>query len=88
MKQQNLTNIVKHWDAGQRGCGSLAIGLQQQLKRLGAGELLGVVARDAGAPADLPAWCRVTGNHLVSEAHPVYTIRKKITESKTGERYV
>lgn len=77
MKHQDLSDNVKRWDAGQGGCGRLVVELRQQLEPLHGGELLEVTARDAGAPADLPAWCRVTGHELVSAAHPVYAIRKR-----------
>jgi len=36
-----------------------------------------VIAHDLGAPADIPAWCRLTGHTLVSQEHPVYRIRRK-----------
>jgi tRNA 2-thiouridine synthesizing protein A len=64
------------WDAGETGCGQLIVGLRRQLERLDPGSLLKVIARDAGAPADLPAWCRITGYTLVSASHPVYVIQK------------
>ncbi len=64
------------WDAGETGCGQLIVGLRDQLEALRCGALLKVIARDAGAPADLPAWCRMTGHTLVSAAHPVYVIRE------------
>ena len=64
------------WDAGETGCGQLIVGLRRQLERLDQGSLLKVIARDAGAPADLPAWCRITGYTLVSASHPVYVIQK------------
>jgi tRNA 2-thiouridine synthesizing protein A len=35
------------------------------------------VARDAGAPADIPAWCRMTGHILLSTQHPEYFIQRK-----------
>ena len=65
------------WDAGETGCGQLIVGLRRQLEPLHCGASLEVNARDAGAPADLPAWCRMTGHTLISAAHPVYVIQKK-----------
>jgi tRNA 2-thiouridine synthesizing protein A len=41
------------------------------------GEQLEVIARSPGAPADLPAWCRMTGHTLISADHPVYVIQRK-----------
>lgn len=65
------------WDAGQTGCGELVLELRTRLERMSAGQVLELIARDAGAPADIPAWCRLTGHALVSERHPVYRIRRK-----------
>lgn len=65
------------WDAGDMGCGDLVLELKRRLDRLRAGQILRVTARDAGAPADMPAWCRLTGHELVSGAHPTYLIRRK-----------
>jgi len=64
------------WDAGDRGCGELVLELRMRVARLDAGQVLQLVARDPGAPADIPAWCRMTRNTLLHEAHPVYHIRK------------
>ena len=77
MKDQNESNYAKRWDAGEAGCGQLILGLRRQLGSLNPGELLEVTARDAGAPADLPAWCRITGHGLTTAAHPVYVVQKK-----------
>ena len=76
MEPRNMSNTAKRWDAGETGCGELIVGLRRQLGLLQSGDSLEVIARDAGAPADLPAWCRMTGHTLVSAAHPVYVIRK------------
>ena len=65
------------WDAGDMGCGDLVLELRARVARLRPGEVLELVARDPGAPADLPAWCRMTGNTLMSAKHPVYLIRRK-----------
>jgi len=34
-------------------------------------------ALDAGAAADLPAWCRLTGHTLVAADHPTYVLKKR-----------
>jgi len=41
------------------------------------GQTLEVIAQSPGAPADLPAWCRMTGHTLVSADHPAYVTRRK-----------
>lgn len=72
-----LHKIANHWHAGESGCGSLIVGLKEQLGQIHSGELLQVTALNSGARADLPAWCRVTGHALVSADHPTYVLRKK-----------
>lgn len=65
------------WDAGDLGCGELVLTLRTRLQAMEPGEILRLIARDPGAPADVPAWCRLTGHALVVEQHPVYLIRRK-----------
>jgi len=66
-----------HWDAGEAGCGSLAMGLKSESDKLEASDRLQVIAFSAGAPADIPAWCRITGHTLETAEHPVYVLRKQ-----------
>ena len=54
------------WDAGDLGCGELVLELRTRLGGLRPGEVFRLIARDPGAPQDLPAWCRMTGHTLVS----------------------
>jgi len=68
--------MAHRWDAGDTGCGQLVVELSRRMKELDPGESLELIARDAGAPVDLPAWCRMTGHALLSADHPVYVIRK------------
>ena len=65
------------WDAGDLACGELVLHLFQRMKEMRPGEVLRLVALDAGAPADLPAWCRLTGHVLLAADPPVYVIRRK-----------
>ena len=65
------------WDAGDMGCGDLVLELRARVEVLGPGRVLRLTARDPGAPADIPAWCRMTGHALVSAQHPIYLIRRK-----------
>jgi tRNA 2-thiouridine synthesizing protein A len=67
------------WNAGDLGCGDLVLELWQRMEKLRHGQVLRLVALDRGAPADIPAWCRMTGHHLVWHDHPVYLIRRKET---------
>ncbi len=52
------------WDAGDMGCGELVLHLRHKLMAM-EGKVLKLVARDAGAPADIPSYCRMTGHQLL-----------------------
>lgn len=65
------------WDAGDLSCGDLVLQLRIRMQSMIPGSILELTARDPAAPIDLPAWCGLTGNPLVSSAPPVYIIRKK-----------
>ena len=65
------------WDAGDLGCGDLVLQLRLRVEALAPGEVLRLTARDPGARADIPAWCRMTGHTLLVEQHPLYQIRRK-----------
>jgi tRNA 2-thiouridine synthesizing protein A len=65
------------WDAGDMGCGELIVLLRARIRELAPGQVLRVVARDPGAPEDLPAWSRLTGHRLVRAEHPVYEFARK-----------
>ena len=71
------TSSTDDWDAGEMGCGELVLELRARVERLRPGDVLRLIARDPGAPADLPAWCRLTGHRLVAGQHPVYLIERK-----------
>jgi tRNA 2-thiouridine synthesizing protein A len=65
------------WDAGDMGCGELVVTLMLRLRSMRPGQVLKLTATDLGAPHDIPAWCRMTGNPLVRAQHPHYFIRRK-----------
>ena len=75
-----MSEPTSAWDAGDLSCGQLIVALRAQVLRLAPGSLLEVTARDLGAPADLPSWCRLTGHELVSAEHPVYLIRRRMED--------
>ena len=77
MKDHGGRDVMRQWEAADAGCGRLAVGLKRQVEKMRSGELLHVTARDAGAPVDLPAWCRITGHTLILADHPDYVLRKK-----------
>lgn len=65
------------WDAGDMGCGELVLALRMRLREM-PGKVLKVVARDGGAPADLPAWCGMTGHALLHAEPPTFWIRARL----------
>lgn len=64
------------WNAGDKGCGELVLELRMRLKAM-PGQVLRLTATDAGAPEDLPAWCRMTRHELLRAEPPVYWIRAR-----------
>ncbi len=72
-----MARVAVEWDAGELGCGELVLELRYRLSTLRPGELFRLIALDAGAPADIPAWCRMTGHTLLATEHPVYLIQRK-----------
>ena len=67
---------MAQWDAGDLGCGELVLELRQRLESMRPGQVLILTARDPGARADIPAWCRLTGHALIAQHHPLYLIRR------------
>lgn len=69
--------VDARWDAGDLGCGDLVLELRQRMESMQPGQVLILTARDPGARADIPAWCRMTGHALIAAQHPMYQIRRK-----------
>ena len=71
------------WDAGDLGCGELVIHLRTRLRAM-PGKVLKLIARDPGAPADIPAYCRMTGHQLLREEPAMfcYWIRARVEQPK------
>lgn len=67
---------AERFDAGDLGCGELLIVLRGRIRKLAPGQVIEVVTRDPGAPDDLPAWCRLTGNLLVARRATHYYIQR------------
>ena len=65
----------REWDAGHKGCGEIVMELRIVMQGLAPGAVLKLTAHDAGAPEDLPAWCRMTRHVLVKADHPEYWIQ-------------
>jgi len=76
MATHDRLEIARHWDAGDVGCGEFIVGVKRELAELQPGDLLKLTTANAGAPVDLPAWCRMTGHALVFANHPIYVIER------------
>ena len=62
-------------------CPAPIIELARRIREVATGELVGVVASDAAARYDVPAWCRMTGQEYVGEETaedgvPRYVVRR------------
>lgn len=76
MAESFAQRTTRRWHAGETGCAQLIIGLKQRMAELDPGETLEVISRNAGAYIDIFVWCRMTGNRLLSDVHPVYVIQR------------
>lgn len=55
------------FDGGELDCGSgLLLLIRKHIDPLLPGELLEIRSREISVGEELPAWCRMTGNQLVS----------------------
>ncbi len=75
-EQSDEILVADAWDAGHMGCGEVILLLRQRMQALNPGEAFKLTARDLGAPADIPAWCRLTGRRLLRADHPEYWIEQ------------
>jgi tRNA 2-thiouridine synthesizing protein A len=80
MTSAHLTQVDYdfEWDAGELGCGELVLELRKRMRQA-PGKVFKVTALDAGAPADIPAWCRMTSNILLAHdsQSKVFWVRAK-----------
>jgi len=63
-------------DAGDLGCGDLALDLRLAFRGVPPGTRVLVVASDAGAVEEIPSWCRLTGNRLLGADPPWYWVAR------------
>jgi tRNA 2-thiouridine synthesizing protein A len=73
--------VIPELDCRGLVCPAPIIELARRIKEIEAGALLAVVADDAAARADVPAWCRMTGQGYVGEETaddgvPRYVVRR------------
>ena len=59
------------------GCGEILLDLKLFFRPLATGTRVLIVNHDGGAPIEMPAWCRLSGNVLLAAAHPYYLVSKR-----------
>jgi tRNA 2-thiouridine synthesizing protein A len=78
-----VAGFPRHWDFDEvydsfdRGCGDFIIDLKAVMADLAAGAVVMIASRDAGAPVEIPAWCRLTGHRLLDAQPPFFLVRKR-----------
>lgn len=75
----------EEFEAGEETCGRVIINLHTMLQGADQGMRLLIVSKDPAAPLEFPAWCRMTGNRLLGEAHPYYLVEYKPSISTKEE---
>jgi tRNA 2-thiouridine synthesizing protein A len=68
---------AREFNAGDKGCGEIAMELRTAMLALPPRAVLKLIAYDAGAPEDVPAWCRMTRHELLRAEPPVYWIQRR-----------
>jgi len=67
MDTQHAQNADVSFDGGDLDCGSgLLLLIRRHIDPLAAGQTLEILSTDSTVEVDLPAWCRMTGNDLLS----------------------
>jgi tRNA 2-thiouridine synthesizing protein A len=62
------TQTLQHVDARGLSCPMPIVKTAQAIKTIASGELLEVLATDAGSVKDFAAWSRTTGHELVEQS--------------------
>ena len=63
------------FDGKDTGCGEILIDLRMHFRAQPPGSHVLIIAHDAGAPIEMPAWCRLTGHRLIEARHPYYLVQ-------------
>jgi tRNA 2-thiouridine synthesizing protein A len=63
-----VIEVSQHVDARGLSCPLPIVRTAQAIKTVGSGELIEVLATDAGSVKDFAAWSRTTGHELVEQS--------------------
>ncbi len=76
-----LVEITQTVDAKGLSCPMPIVKTAQAIKTIESGEVLEVLATDAGSVKDFAAWCKSTGNELIDQSSDAsvyrFVIRRK-----------
>ncbi len=87
-----LADVHRHtpdvrFDGGDLDCGNgLLLLIRQHIDPLPRGGLLEILSTEISVKEDLPAWCRLTGNDLVSVTKPNASLSFLVCKGKLEER--
>jgi 5-methyltetrahydropteroyltriglutamate--homocysteine methyltransferase len=91
METRHPSHPDSSFDGGDLDCGSgLLLLIRRHIDPLAAGQTLEILSTDATVEVDLPAWCRMTGNDLLSlekrDARQIsYLVRKGVPAVHSGK---
>jgi tRNA 2-thiouridine synthesizing protein A len=76
-----MTDVALELDCRDLVCPLPVIELSRRIGEVAVGEVVAVVADDAAARVDIPAWCRMRGQEYVGEraaddGTPAYLVRR------------
>jgi len=84
LKEASMTDVIKEdqvLDCSGMLCPMPVVKTSKAIKELQSGQILKMIATDPGAPPDMEAWSRQTGNELLrsmtEEGKFIFFFRKK-----------
>ncbi len=67
-------DVESRFDGGAERCGDMLVDLRDHLRSEAPKCRVAVRSSGAGAPIEIPAWCRITRHRLLASKHPYYWI--------------
>jgi 5-methyltetrahydropteroyltriglutamate--homocysteine methyltransferase len=84
---RHLLTPTARFDGGNLDCGNgLLLLIRRHIDPLESGQLLEILSTDPSVEEDLPAWCRLTGNALVSRTRTGAVRSYLVRKGESGRR--
>lgn len=86
-----MTGAPREWeydevyDTLDRGCGDFLLEVKRLFDSLAPSTRIMLVSHDAGAPREIPTWCRLVGHTLHETRPPYYLIETRAAREATPE---